>query len=388
MSTEHVSAQRQILPDLVRAVALMGIAVVNSTVFAYPMETGLFGAPSSGAVNLGSAYGMYWLAAGKFYALFSLMFGVSLFYQMGAADRADANFSRRQTRRLIGLGLIGLIHYTFFFLGDILVTYALLGALLLTQINASEKTLIRIGVGFILLQVLVLLAFAGLFAGIEAIKPGLMAKKMSLSLDGAVEAFSTGSFLDQALFRISSYADILPSVLMSQGVATFGYFCLGLAFARKGWISDPSAAIWSRARLIFLPIGLLVGAAGAWLVLQADNGFDAMMMLGMAVMFLAAPAQSLGYAGLLAGLAKRPGPLVTFVSKAGQASMTAYLAQSVIMTSVFSGWGFGLYSQLPAAQVIAIGAGTALFTILATATWMCFFKRGPVETLFRAWTYG
>ncbi|MEM9740562.1 MAG: DUF418 domain-containing protein [Pseudomonadota bacterium] len=379
---------REVLPDLVRAAALMGIAVVNSTVFAYPMEQGVYGEPSVGTVNYGAAYGMFWLAAGKFYALFSLMFGASLFYQIGAADRSDADFTRRQTRRLVGLGIIGLVHYILFFLGDILVTYALLGALLLTQIKSSDKALIRLGIGLILLQVLVLLGFSGLFAAMEAFKPGLVASKMGPSMDGAMEAFSSERFIDPAVFRISSYADLLPGVLLSQGIATFGYFCLGLAFARKGWISDPSAAIWARSRSVFLPLGLILGGIGAWLVTQAQSGFDGMAMLGLAVLFLAAPGQSLGYAGLLAALAKNPGPIVSFISKAGSASLTAYLLQSVIMATVFSGWGLGFYGQLPAAQVIGVGVATGLATILATALWMSVFKRGPVETVFRAWTYG
>lgn len=386
--TEGTSTAREILPDLVRAIALMGIAVVNAAVFAHPMETGLSGEISEGTANFGAAYGMYWLAAGKFYALFSLMFGASLFYQIGAAERADANFNRRQTRRLVGLGIMGLIHYTFFFLGDILVTYALLGALLLTQVKSSEKALVRLGIALILLQVLVLLGFAGMFAGLEAIKPGLLATKMSASLEGAVEAFTRGSFLDQAIFRITSYADILPGVLLSQGISTFGYFCIGLAFARSGRIADPTAPIWGRARVFFLPLGLIIGAGGAWLTTTAPSPFDGKAMLGAAVLFLAAPLQALGYAGVLAALARRPGVIVRFISRAGRASLTAYLMQSVIMTTVFSGWGLGLYGQLPAAQVIAIGAATALFTIVATAAWMSVFKRGPVETVFRAWTYG
>lgn len=120
----------------------------------------------------------------------------------------------------------------------------------------------------------------------------------------------------------------------------------------------------------------------------AENAFEPKAMLAVAILFLAAPLQALGYAGLLAGLARRPGVLVRFLSRAGQASLTAYLLQSLIMTTVFSGWGFGLYGQLPAAQVILVGAGTALFTIVTTAIWMSLFKRGPVESAFRAWTYG
>jgi len=379
---------REILPDLVRAVALMGIAVVNSMVFAYPLEAGPYGEPSEGALNAASAGGVFWLAAGKFYALFSLMFGASVFYQQAAAERAGADFNRRQTRRLIGLGVLGLIHYVFFFLGDILVTYAVLGALLLTMLGKPQASLIRWGLILIAIQVLILLALAGMFAGLEAVKPGFLGTKMLKSVEETLVVMGSGNFLEQAAFRALSYSEVLPGVLMSQGIATFGYFCIGLAFARSGWIADPTAQIWSRARLVCLPLGLLIGGVGAWFVMEAESGYGGMALFGMAILFLAAPGQALGYAGLLAALAQKPGAIVRFISKAGQASLTAYLLQSVIMTVVFSGWGLGLYGQLPAAQVIAIGAATALVSILFAATWMSLFKRGPVEIAFRAWTYG
>jgi len=380
-------SRREVLPDLVRAVALMGIAVVNAALFAHPMETGLYGDPVAQDTDYNTAFGMYWLAAGKFYALFSLMFGVSLFYQQAAAERAGADLSRRQARRLIGLGVIGLLHYSFFFLGDILVTYAILGALLLTQINQSAKFLLRLGLALILVQVLVLLAFSGLFAGLEALKPGLMAAKMAPMTAEALEVFRNGSFLDQSFYRIAQYPNVLPGVLFSQGIATFGYFCIGLAFARRGWIADPGAAVWNHARVYYLLPALLLGAVGAWLVMDATSAFDGLAMLGLAVLFLAAPGQSIGYAGLLAALARKPGAIVRFVSRAGQASLSAYLLQSIVLSAVFSSWGLGLYGDLTAGPVIAIGAATALFTIVLTAAWMSFFSRGPVESLLRAWTY-
>lgn len=379
---------RQVMPDLVRAFALLGIAVVNSVAFAYPFELGTFAAQNPGPTDQAATFGLYWLAGGKFYALFSMMFGASLLYQHEAAERAGARFSRRQTRRLVALAALGLVHYAFLFEGDILVAYALLGALLLTQLQTSQRGLLLIGACLILLQVAILALFGAAFLGLEAFKPGFLSAKLLAAADDASAAFTSPDFLDDVRHRLAGYGSLLPGVLMSQGIATFGYFCIGLALARQGAIAAPSDRIWRRARLLFLSVGLSVGALGAWVFSGAQSAADGRAMLGLAILFLAAPFQSLGYAGWLAVLAERPGRFIRFMSRAGQASLSAYLLQSVFLATVFSGWGFGLYAALSPSLVITTGALAGLASIFLTATWMTVFQRGPVETAFRAWTYG
>lgn len=387
LSAAPERAERALLPDLVRAVALIGIAVVNVQLFAFPMEAGLFGAPSAAPVDHTAHFAMAWLFAGKFYALFSLMFGASFFYQARAAERAGRRFPGEQARRLTGLGLIGLGHAIFLFSGDILVTYALLGALLYTMRDNTDKALLRNAVGFILLNLLILFALAGVLWGVEVAKPGLMVGKLAEGKAAARAAFGEGSFFDAAIYRASTYANVLPGVLVSQGASTLGYFCIGLVFARRGWMADPQAPVWSRARWIALPVGLLLALPGGFLYVEGGSALSGMTMAGLALLFLAAPLQALGYAGWLAAAARTTGPIVRFFARAGQASLSAYLLQSVILGFVYSNWGLGLYEGLTAAPLIASGAAAGLASIVFASLWMARFERGPVEMAFRAWTY-
>lgn len=381
------ASERAVLPDLVRAVALIGIAIVNVQIFAYPMEISLFGEASAAPADSAAHFAMAWLFAGKFYALFSLMFGASFFFQSRAAERAGRAFPAEQTRRLIGLGLIGLAHALFLFSGDILVTYALLGGLLFTLRGSETKGLVRNAIGFIALNILIILGLAGLFWGLELAKPDLMLSKLADGKEAARAAFAEGGFIDAFIYRASTYAGVLPGVLVSQGASTLGYFCLGLVFAREGWIADPDAKVWRRARTMFLPIGLLIGLPGAWLYMEGGSTLSGLTMLGLALIFIAAPLQALGYAGWLAAASRQPGPIVRFLARAGQASLTAYLLQSVVMSFIFSNWGLGLYEGMTAAPAIATGAATGVASIIFASLWMARFSRGPVEMLFRAWTY-
>lgn len=375
------------MPDLVRAFALIGIAVVNVQIFSYPLEEGFTGAASAGSLDKGAYFAVAWLFLAKFYALFSLMFGASLSYQESAAERHGRAFGREQMRRLTGLGTIGLAHAIFLFSGDILVTYALLGALLLTMRGFSPKTLIRAGIGFIALNTVILAVAGGLLSLVEMAKPGLMATELATAGEAARAAFGAGTFLDAAQHRAMNYAGVLFGVLVSQGASTFGYFCMGLAFARLGWIADPDARIWSLARRYLLPLGLLTGLPGAWLYVTSDLVVSGQLLFGMVLLFIGAPLLALGYAGLLALVARRAGAIVRFLARAGRASLSAYLLQSLLLSFLFHNWGLGLYASLPAAPVIAIGAAAGLASIVCASLWMKRFGRGPVEILFRAWTY-
>lgn len=91
------------MPDIVRANALIGIALVNVSVIAYPLMGGYFHGGLNSPVD-DIAYSLVvWLAVMKFYPLFSFMFGVGFAYQMKSASRAEVNFRGRYFRRIIGL---------------------------------------------------------------------------------------------------------------------------------------------------------------------------------------------------------------------------------------------------------------------------------------------
>ena len=136
--------------DALRGFALLGILMVNagsfaSTYFGAGVVDPAFARPVDQAVRWCVAL----LFETKFYLLFSLLFGYSFALQMDSAQRAGSAFVPRMLRRLVGLALLGLAHAWLLFAGDILVTYALLGLVLLVVRRVQPVTAVALAIGLL-----------------------------------------------------------------------------------------------------------------------------------------------------------------------------------------------------------------------------------------------
>ncbi|MCI4645174.1 MAG: DUF418 domain-containing protein [Hyphomonadaceae bacterium] len=388
---DTAAAGREILPDLTRAWALFGIAVVNVGVLSWPMMSSYHDGGLPGLADYTAFYLVCGLFLMKSYSLFSFMFGVGFAYQMQSAERRSVGFAGRYWRRILGLFLFGLFNIFCFFIGDILVIYAVLGSVLFLFRKAGAKTLLGWAIGIYAVQILFIafMAFA-IWAGVT-FAPEEMAKAAGEmgELDVAArEVFTAAGFLETSIYRLSTYAENFITFLLFQGIGALGFFLFGLAAVKSGVIANPAAPIWKRARWIGLPIGLLVSGAGAWLLVHGEGMLDPSMMLGMVLIATGSPFSSFGYIGLLAKWAEGPGgPIRTFCARGGTASLTAYLMQNAILSFTFSAYGLGYFAKLPASTCILIGAVVALFSIVFTSLWRVWFARGPMEVILRNWTY-
>ena len=379
------------MPDLLRAFALIGIAVVNVSGFAAPATDGFYGAGLDTPADRAAYTAMSGLFLMKSYPLFAMMFGAGLAWQLEAADRAGAgaDAGARYFRRMAALIVLGGLHFIFFWYGDILITYGLLGCLLFTLRGASAASLVRLGLGLIALNTLILFLFAALIGAGDAYAPEEMAKARDPAADAAqIRAFTEGSFLDAAAWRLSQFPLVLPSVLIQQGIAVFGFFCLGLAAAKAGVIDQPQARIWKLSRWVFLPIGLLGSLWAAILMTRAEAIVSGQYMLAGAILMVFAAFSAFGYAGLIA-LASQgsPGPVRRFLARAGSASLTAYLLQSLLLSFIFAGYGLDQFGRMSAAEAILTALGVGLASLAFTGLWRSFAARGPLEVLLRRVTY-
>ena len=381
--------ERALMPDLLRAFALMGIAIVNVVGFAQPLSSGFY---AGGLDTLAdeAAFGMMAaLFLMKAYPLFAMMFGAGLAWQLAAAERSGADAAPRYFRRMVALVAIGWLHFVFFWYGDILITYGLLGCLFFTLRGASVKALICTGGALIALNTCILLLFAWMVAVGETRAPEALAQaRNSASEILQVKVFTSGSFMDAAEWRWAQLPAVLPSVLLQQGIAVFGYFCLGLAAVKSGVIDQPGARIWRLSRWVFLPLGLAGSLWGASFLLRAEAMVTAPFLLGMAILMGFSVFSALGYAGVISLFSRgSPGLVTRFFARAGSASLTAYLLQSAILSFLFAGYGAALFAKLSAWEAIACGSGVGLVSLLLTGLWRQFLARGPVEVLLRRVTY-
>lgn len=384
-------APRELFPDLARAAALFGIALVNVGVFAYPATLGYTAAALSTPLDQAAWFAVAALFLYKSYTLFSFMFGVGFAQQMAAADRDHAGFAGRYARRIVGLLFLGMANIWLLFYGDILVVYAALGALLYLFRHASVARLVRWGRGLYLLQVLITSLFAASIWIWSAVAPDEIAAELATLSDVAAPsyaAFRSSDFAEVAAFRMASWLQDIGYALAFQGFGVIAFFLLGLAAVRTGLLGDADAAFWRRSRRVYLPLGLASSLVGAWLMVSADSLFDPREMLGMAVITLASPWSTAGYLGLIALWTQQPdSALRRFMARAGSASLTAYLLQGLLLSLVFCGYGLGLYGSVSAAVCVLIAALAALASLAFCSLWRARFARGPFESLLRRWTY-
>lgn len=387
-----MSGVRRPFPDLVRACALFGIAVVNVDLFAHLTPGGVlasaWGTPADRA--------LWWTVAALFamksYPLFAMMFGAGIGQQLRSSAAAGTGFTGPHLRRMTGLLVLGLFNAAFLFSGDILVFYALLGTLLFLFRNAGPAALRRWSIAFFVLQVVVSLIGVRFMWDISAAGDG--AELRQFLADSAQDtADLAAGFASPDLFvvtatRFSDWAVMFQPTLMFSGPGLFAFILYGLHACREGMFDDPDAPRWSRARRVHLPLGLVIAGVGGWLILRAQHEADPVAQLGYLLLFLGSPLSAMGYLGLIAAWSRRPdSPLRAFLERAGGGSLTAYLLQGLLLSLVFSGYGLGLVGQLGAATYIPIAIVVAVVTSAFVAAWRERYGLGPVETLLRRWVH-
>lgn len=389
---ETREAGREVFPDLARAFALIGIALVNVGVFSHPMMLGYGGDGVLAGPDKWAWFAVNALFLMKSYTLFSFMFGVGFAYQIKAAERRAVAFAGRYWRRIIGLLVLGLLHVALLFQGDILVIYAVLGSLLFFFRNMGERGLRGWGINLYAVQILVVVFFSGSFIAGMTFAPEVMNKQLAANdelVAAAREAYGDGTFLQSVQQRFAEWSQVITFGLLMQGIGAMSFFIFGLAAVRMGTIADPARPFWKRCRRVFLPVGIAGSAVGAWFMVNAEGGMMSTgAMLGMIFIVAFSPFSTAGYLGLIAKWAETPqGAIKIFLARGGTASLTAYLLQSVVFSLVFNAYGLGFFEEMGAAATILLAFIVGLGSVAVSSLWRLVFPRGPMEFLLRRWTY-
>jgi uncharacterized protein len=368
--------QRQALPDQLRGFALLGIIVVNMPFLAVS-NVGIWELELSSWSDQTVAFLIVALAQGKFYLLFAFLFGYSLTLILKSRS-LDA--VRRYLRRLIGLAVLGAGHAYLFFIGDILMSYALLGLVLLIFISRSTRTvLIASGVSFMLGLVLLALVF---FESLSAANTAGGFISNPAVLDQALK----GSFLDSVVGRANALPEALVVQLVINWFPALSMFLLGLAAGRAGILSDPAryTGLWRSCVLVGVFVGLPAGIASAWLALVPEDPSGVYGIAGIAVGFALAPALTAGYVGAIALLSNRR--FMSYSEPAGRMSLTGYLGESIVLAAIFCGWGLGLFGVLSLTQALLVALGVWVALEVFAKQWLRWFAYGPFEWILRSWS--
>ncbi|MEO9080228.1 MAG: DUF418 domain-containing protein [Rhodanobacter sp.] len=377
--------------DVIRGVAILGILAVNADGFAAPISASLKPAmwffPDQGATAIS-----YWIMDAifhdKFLAMFSMLFGVSLFLVGG--EVSDKQRSRILARRLFVLFLFGMLHGFGIWWGDILSLYAATGAIMFFCRSWQSKTLMTLGVIFYAGVNLMNLPMAELFVHGELVanavpSPAGLAHLAAYKAQIAqtlVEA--KGSWLGAYSVNAQSYLRVLsgyPRLLLP----TLGLMMVGLSLFKSGFLSAKSS---TRMYAIVASCAAPAFALAAWLCWQQD--ITQTPLLGTEqILVLLAPIIVLGYASVIifALKAGRSRWLAPFAAT-GRMAFTNYLTQSLIMTTIFYGGRGALMGQIDRPGLWLIVIGIWALQLTWSHFWLARFDMGPFEWVWRCLTYG
>jgi uncharacterized protein len=387
--------------DVLRGFALLGILLVNTHFFALPFTA--FAMEPHGFPALAdrvSEWLVRFAAQGKFYTLFSFLFGLGFAIFVTRAEAKGQRGGRLFVRRLLGLLLIGTVHAFLIWPGDILMTYAVGGFVLLLFRNRQPRTLLLWALALTLLAPLLMFGFAGLIElGMRnpesraEVEKGLaeQAQTMRGIYDDGLVAYATDSFarvtarraLDVAVYW--TWAPFfMPSVL--------AMFLVGLWAHKRGILQDvPGHLPFIRKLWAWtLPIGIVGNAVMTYVMEYANPTVPSFFgAFGQVFGAVGAPALSMFYASSLvllwhSGWRERLRPL-TYV---GRMALTNYLLQSVVCTLIFYGYGLGMFAKLRPLYWIPLALVIYAAQIPFSKWWMARFQFGPAEWLWRSLTYG
>jgi uncharacterized protein len=374
-----MQVKRDLAPDVLRGFALLGILVVNIQFMALNSGEGARGDWVQGVANGSATFIIATMFTGKFYLIFSFLFGYSSSYII-KGDRANR---ARWVKRCLALMALGVLHFSFLWHGDIIFMYGIFGLLLIPFFFRSDKTLkIWTRIVFLVISAQIL-AFAALLFRVEQfLSKETLQTSMEFKLD---EVLLNGSFIEAIPARLEVWASGISTGIILQGGFAFAAFLLGLRMARTQFLSSPidvnqNSKLIKRGLLIGAPIQILAALA---LVQneQSAEPLESTYLVALAVSFIAAPLLSMFFVGVIRKLVEEKPQAVSWMKPAGQMSLTVYISQSVIGSLIFSPWGLGLFQDLQTWQVLILAFGIWGFLVYLATIWLKRYKQGPLEQL-------
>ena len=381
--------------DALRGFSLAGIVIVH-------MVENYIGAPSPTAFNEAVHQGIGddivdgfigFLLRGKFFALFSFLFGLSFFIQMDNAAKRGEYFGGRFFWRLLLLLGIGYVH-SLFYGGDILTIYAILGIFLIPFYRVNNKWILG----------LTALLFLGIgryivfyFTQGANVFPGMDFTPDSQDVQAYYNILKEGSLMD--VFSYNGYQGHINKAnfqlgVFGRGYITLGFFFLGLFVGRLGFFEAyQDRRKWVKRTWIVGLILFLVSGGLMALTFGSMGGnvtFDQWIaMFGLTAFDLNNIAMTFIILSVFVILYKRSGARkwLSKFAPYGRMALSNYFFQSIIGTAILFGWGMGYLGELRNVYTFGIGIVIIIVQMAISSWWLKKFRYGPLEWLWRSATF-
>lgn len=396
-STRHESL------DAIRGVAVMGILAMNIVAFALPFSAYVnpLAGGTIGDLDLATWFFNFVFIDSKMRGLFSMLFGASTLLVIQSAAASGRSAVGAHYSRMVWLAIFGLIHFYFIWFGDILFLYAICGLLLFAFRNLPVRALLiwagaflLIGVGFF--------AFGWLMFTLG--EAGKLPVEAAAQMQGDLAQLNAdmgpnaATYAKDVTLHLGSYGGIVAEKLVDRLSEPFvsalmflwetmGLMLIGMALFKSHMLTGEwEAARYRKWALTGFLIGIPPLAVLAWY--QYASGFSAVSTFG-ASLSLSVPfdiAMTIGWAALIMLLIKTAAndSVRMRLAATGRMAFTNYLVTSIVMTSIFYGYGLGLYGSVGRTALYLFCATMWAAMLLWSKPWLDRFQYGPLEWIWRS----
>ncbi len=369
--------------DILRGFALLGIILVNALGFnASFFDFGGFynSLPDEFQKHFYTIY--ISLTADKFIFLFGFLFGYGTYLQFNKFNELKGNFTKFFSRRMFVLFLFGVAHILFLWAGDILLCYSIAGFVLLLFHKLPSKWILLFAILFYFFIAVCLILSVWIHL------PDPMTSTYTEGLAQAKIVYANGNYFDCLKLRLQEYFAFrnintfyyLPKII---GIAIFGFLASKYNLHQK--VAEKKLR-WSLILIGTITIGTIAYFGYEKIVDFKSPFANAEYMFGYEFMNIFIASSYLLFIMLLAStdvIAKFLKP----IGLMGRMSLTNYIMQSIILSLIFYGWGFGLFGQTKVTNVVMIALCVYSFQVILNSIWFTFYKQGPLEKLWRTLSY-
>ena len=376
--------------DVIRGFAILGIIIANIQSWSgykfIPFE--LLESLNFYSINDTIKYFFMFLIDTKFYTLFSILFGIGFYIQFASQKQNQLVFMKTYRKRIWFLVMFGAIH-SFFWSGDILMIYGLVGLVFIMFRNLQEKTMLILAFIFYYIYLVYDIIFALFFPDMATVTPLAYKTYPDISPSQMTEIFQNGSFWEilqrnwhNLYYR---YLDLIPSGRLTKLLALFllGYYLMSINYFTT----------YARSvKLLFLLIILGVGIEYVAIEIGGSMSVYSQDLTNVLYKFLSATGQiflALSYISILAILDEKAffKKFFHLFAYVGRMSFTNYLMQTLLGFFIFHPSFGGLFGTMGLLEISTLAVLLYSFQILFSFIWLKFFAFGPLEWVWRCLSY-
>ncbi len=303
--------------------------------------------------------------------------------------RTDENgFSSLYLRRLLVLMMFGVLHIVFFWAGDILFSYSLLGMILLLLRKMRSDLLLFLSV-FLYFFPIIYIAFESIFPFL----PSALSSVTEITLPEVIDIYSSASYFDILKLRIHEYIAFRNINLIYYAPKILSLFILGYLFYKKRYfeIINSSKRKYTVISIILLSIGILLTLTTENIVNSIANPDTNQFYTAIYMGIFEVTNIFLGFSYIILILILSQVQVFKTIldpfKYVGRTALTNYLIQSIVFTTIMYSYGLGMFGSLQPWQLLISAVVMFVIQLYYSKRWLQNFSFGPLEWIWRKLTY-